>query len=203
MKGGEEIKMKTAHKGFTLVELLVVIAIIAILAAVVVLIVNPLEITKQSRDAARLSDLASLQQAMNVATQESNFYVCGVDGLGAANTGYCTGKSSAASATQSDGTGWVKADLSTQKNVSVPNLPLDPTNDDTTSLVYTYCADAGTALVPAHDWEINAKLESDKYANASDDTKNKMVNDGGDADGFYEVGSKLTLYATSGGVCAN
>ena len=195
--------MKTAHRGFTLVELLVVIAIIAILAAVVVLIINPIEITKQSRDAARLSDLANLQQAMNVATQESNFYVCGVNALGVANVGYCTGKSSAANATQSNGTGWVKADLSTQKNVSVPNLPLDPTNDNTTNLVYSYCANAGTVAIPTHDWEINTKLESDKYANATDNTKNKMKNDGGDADGFYEVGSKLTLYATSGGVCVN
>ncbi|KKR15823.1 MAG: hypothetical protein UT45_C0013G0021 [Candidatus Daviesbacteria bacterium GW2011_GWA2_39_33] len=50
MKGKEVRNLKKSaqvHKGFTLVELLVVIAIIAILAAVVVLIINPLELTRR------------------------------------------------------------------------------------------------------------------------------------------------------------
>ena len=53
------IKTVQKNKGFTLVELLVVIAIVAILAAVVVLIINPLELTRRGRDAARLTDLSN------------------------------------------------------------------------------------------------------------------------------------------------
>ncbi len=178
--------------GFTLVELLVVIAIIAILAAVVVLIINPLELTKRGRDAARLADLANLQNAINVAVQEATgsgaMAVLCKDGDGVS----CSGKSggTGTGTRVSNGTGWVKVDLSTSKSVSVPTLPIDPIND--TANHYTYCAASDA-------WEINAVLESDQQ-------KGKMANDGGnenetDATGRYEVGSNLTLIAPSGGTC--
>ena len=53
-------------RGFTLIELLVVIAIIAILAVVVVLTLNPAEMMREARDSNRLSDLATLQSAINL-----------------------------------------------------------------------------------------------------------------------------------------
>lgn len=167
---------RTAH-GFTLVELLVVIAIIAILAAVVVLIINPLEMTRRSRDAARLSDLANLQGAINVAAQENSatpFFLCG--GVDPAPNPTCTGTSTDANARNNNGTGWVKVNLSTQA-VKVPTLPVDPTN--VAPQVYSYASD-GT------DWEIDAVLESVQQIP-------KMTTDGGSADGVYEVGSKLTI----------
>jgi len=174
--------------GFTLVELLVVIAIIAILAAVVVLIVNPLELTRRGRDAARLTDLANLQSALNVAVQEATGsgamgILCSTGGTtceGASNTG----------TRESNGTGWAKADLSAQKSVSVATLPVDPVNDGVYH--YKYCA--------ANDaWEVNTVLESEQQ-------KNKMKDDGGnenaiDTSGRYEVGSNLNLIAASGGTC--
>jgi len=54
------------RRGFTLIELLVVIAIIAILAVVVVLTLNPAELLRQSRDANRVSDMATLTSALNL-----------------------------------------------------------------------------------------------------------------------------------------
>lgn len=180
-------KSAQVHKGFTLVELLVVIAIIAILAAVVVLIINPLELTRRGRDAARLSDLANLQQAINVAVQEAT---------GSASTILCEGGgapcngSSNVGTRASDGTGWVKVNMSTQKSVSVPTLPVDQLN--TTVNHYTYCSDGD-------GWEINTVLESEQQ-------KGKMANDGGDENatdttGRYEVGSNLKLISASGGTC--
>ncbi len=56
------------RRGFTLIELLVVIAIIAILAVVVVLTLNPAQLLAQSRDANRVSDLATLQSAISLYT---------------------------------------------------------------------------------------------------------------------------------------
>ncbi len=176
-------------KGFTLVELLVVIAIIAILAAVVVLIINPLELTRRGRDAARLSDLANLQNAITVGVQESTgsgtvAVLCKQSGAYP-----CNGSSNVGTRT-ADGTGWVKTDLSSQKSVSIPTLPVDPIND--TTYHYTYCANNDT-------WEIDTVLESDQQ-------KAKMANDGGnenalDTTGRYEVGSNLQLIAASGGSC--
>ncbi|MBI2040266.1 hypothetical protein HYT18_04270 [Candidatus Microgenomates bacterium] len=175
---------------------MVVIAIIAILAAVVVLIINPLELTRRTRDSARLSDLASLQQAINVAVQEATdtgeailctggSYPCG------GSTGAGRSGGSGAGTRNSNGTGWVKVNLSSQQSVSVPTLPVDPLNNDTYH--YTYCADNDA-------WEINAVLESVKEIG-------RMANDGGDENaqdttGRYEVGSNLTLITSGGTPCA-
>lgn len=183
---------KQKNRGFTLVELLVVIAIIAILAAVVVLIINPLELTRRSRDAARLSDLANLQQAINVAAQEATGAGTDILCLGGLSSGVCQAKTfpEVATTRSAAGTGWVKVNLSSQKSVSVPTLPVDPTNSD--PLHYTYCSD-GTS------WEINAVLESQQQ-------KGKMGTDGGDENDVaggtakYESGSRLDLI-TSGGTC--
>ncbi len=193
---GFSFQRKETAKGFTLVELLVVIAIIAILAAVVVLIINPLELTRRSRDAARLTDLANLQQAINVAAQEATGSGSDVLCLGGLNNGTtCRDQSNPDSSAKrkSDGTGWIKVNLGTQKSVSVPTLPVDPTNSD--RFHYTYCSN-GTA------WEINARLESEQQ-------KSKMANDGGpDAEhndiaganynGVYETGSDLSIITPSG-----
>lgn len=174
-------------RGFTLVELLVVIAIIAILAAVVVLIINPLELTRRGRDAARLTDLSNLQQAINVAVQESTESAQEIlcNGVGAAT---CAEKSNVGSRS-SNGTGWVKVNLSTQKAVSVPTLPVDPSNG--TTYHYLYCADTTGG---AAKWEIDATLESDQQ-------KGKMETDGGNDTARYEIGSDLTLDTTVSG-CA-
>ncbi|MBI2314658.1 prepilin-type N-terminal cleavage/methylation domain-containing protein [Candidatus Daviesbacteria bacterium] len=180
-------KSAQVHKGFTLVELLVVIAIIAILAAVVVLIINPLELTRRGRDAARLTDLANLQQAINVAVQEATASAAAILCSGGATP--CSGSSNTGTRA-TGGTGWVKVNLSAQNSVSVPTLPIDPLNDTTNH--YTYCSDGDA-------WEINTVLESEQQ-------KGKMATDGGnepaaDTTGRYEVGSNLTLIAASGGSC--
>ena len=89
----------------------------------------------------------------------------------------------------SNGSGWVKVNLSTQKAVSVPTLPVDPSNG--TTYHYVYCADTTGG---AAKWEINATLESDQQ-------KGKMLTDGGNDDARYEIGSDLTLDASVSG-CA-
>lgn len=55
-----------SKKGFTLLELLIVIAIIAILATVVVLVLNPAETLRKTRDAQRISDLATIKTALGL-----------------------------------------------------------------------------------------------------------------------------------------
>lgn len=52
--------------GFTLLELLIVIAIIAILSVALVFVLNPAETLKKSRDAQRISDLKTLKTAIGL-----------------------------------------------------------------------------------------------------------------------------------------
>jgi len=54
------------QKGFTLLELLIVIAIIAILSIALVFMLNPAETLKKARDAQRISDLKSVKTAIGI-----------------------------------------------------------------------------------------------------------------------------------------
>ncbi len=178
--------MSTALKGrrgFTLIELLIVIVIIAILAAVIVLLVNPAELSKRGRDAQRLSDFSNLHRAINIvlqdATNSSQFLLC--NGV----AGSCTTNSVAGSRVTTGG-GWVKVNLSAQKTVYVPSLPVDPIN--TTGGVgngnhYVYCSDGNS-------WELITALESLQQ-------QPKLAGDGGADNTKYEVGSSLTLINTT------
>jgi len=173
-------------KGFTLVELLVVIGIIAVLAAVITLVINPLELLRRSRDATRLKDLQSLSQAINVALQEGSLSSSSIATILCKESGTypCLGKSDTGTRI-TDGTGWIKVNFASQKAINIPTLPIDPTNDS--DYHYTYCADNDT-------FELNTALESDKF-------RPQAAQDGGDSADYYETGSNLNLIANSGGSC--
>ena len=57
---------KAGEKGFTLLELLIVVGIIAILSVALILVLNPAETLKKSRDAQRISDLATMKTALGL-----------------------------------------------------------------------------------------------------------------------------------------
>jgi|SRR3989344_3101576 len=173
-------------KGFTLVELLVVLAIIGVLATVVTLVINPLELMKRSRDSNRLKDLENLSQATNISLQEGSLSSSSIASVLCKTSGSypCVGSSNTGNRL-TDGNGWVKTDLASQNSITVPTLPVDPVNDS--NYHYTYCADNDL-------YELNTTLESDQF-------RAKMFSDGGDSIDQYEVGSNLNLIANSGGSC--
>ncbi len=153
------------------------------MAVVVAVIVNPIELTKRGRDATRLTDLQSLNNAINVAAQEATqsgqYILCN----GA--TPPCPGDSYPGTQANrsANGTGWVKVNLSTAKAVSVPVLPVDPINDGNGATNYHYQYDTNAA---GDKWEIDAALESQQY-------QGKMSQDGGSDPNKWEVGSDLTI----------
>lgn len=53
-------------KGFTLLELLIVITILAVLSVAVIVIINPAETIKKARDTQRISDLSSIKTAISL-----------------------------------------------------------------------------------------------------------------------------------------
>lgn len=70
---------KGNQKGFTLLELLIVISIIAILSVALVLVLNPAEALKKSRDAQRISDLNTMKTALALyVTSTSTPYLGGL-----------------------------------------------------------------------------------------------------------------------------
>lgn len=63
---GQVSMVNVKAKGFTLLELLIVISIIAILSVILIVALNPAETLRKARDTQRISDLASLKTALGI-----------------------------------------------------------------------------------------------------------------------------------------
>ncbi len=149
---------KNKNGGFTLLELLIVIAIIAILSVALVIVLNPAETLKKARDAQRISDLSTIKTAMGLyMTSVANPILGGASNdmcKETASGAWASGDkiayslpigtpieaatfdgSSAVDALQvsnpslTDGTGWIPVDFSDITGGSpISNLPVDPVN---------------------------------------------------------------------------
>jgi len=177
------------QKGFTLLELLIVIAILAVLATVAVLVINPVEYLRQARDSQRVGDLAAVKGAVDLylTTATSTDLTAGVSG----NAGRCTvgttspftQSCSTSAARAVDGTGWVLVNLASLSGGSpLSTLPLDPTNNSTYFYAYAANQDLNT-------YELDAKMESIKFATDQD----LDGIDGGNNSGWYEIGNDPLL----------
>ncbi len=127
--------MKNTRKGFTLIEILIVVAIIAILASVVLVGLGPTQ--QAGRDARRLSDLSEVQNGL-----ELYYNKCGVYPGGAAGT-----TCGAVTLGGDDVTAYSNMATSTiNAGIGISSIPVDPSN--VTPHQYSYAINAaGTSYV--------------------------------------------------------
>ncbi len=179
-------------KGFTLLELLIVIGILAILATAVTLVLNPIEILKQSRDGKRLSDLKTLNNAITYFITASTTPTPNTFNCTASTTPYSGdgGTCNNALLTNITGTGWVNVNFSSMAGGSpLSRLPLDPINGLSGSAYYFYIYKTES---DGSQFEFNANMESVKYSTNGGSDVESNTKDGGDNNGVYEIGSFLT-----------
>jgi prepilin-type N-terminal cleavage/methylation domain-containing protein len=109
-----KLKMKKSNnRGFTLIEILIVVAIIAILASMVLVGLGPTQ--RAGRDARRISDLRSIQTGLELAYSKCGYYP------GTIASGACSAV---------DPGDWTALGT-TLTGVGVNNLPNDPNTNAT------------------------------------------------------------------------
>ena len=159
-------------QGFTLIELMIVIAIISILSGLVITVLNPALIRARARDARRVSEVKILANSVAYGLASNSIRLLPTDGCMTCNT--LTGTDSI------DGlSGWIKFSKITGSGLSdyISILPVDPTNN--AEYYYEFASDGDK-------FEISVKLEDERYFE-------NLGSDGGSDPAKYEVGTKLDL----------
>ncbi|HQA95820.1 MAG TPA: type II secretion system protein [Candidatus Colwellbacteria bacterium] len=186
--------------GFTLVELLLVMGILGVLTGVTILVLNPAELLKQTRDSERISDMKSLTQLFTVYnTQVSELYGdpkdvylslpdsepdCSSYDLPDLPTGYGYHCVTEADLRKVNGSGWIPVDFTSIPGGSpLSVLPVDPVND---SLHYYTFLKGGS-------YKLSTEMESIAYGPAGSNPV--TIKDNGINSFLYEVGTNLTLAA--------
>lgn len=163
-------------KGVTLIELLITIGIISTLAVVLVTLINPVETGRKSRDAKRMSDLATIKRAIDMALADKQNLVT-------------TPK------TEITSTNIGGLDISKY----LPAVPRDPArgsggSNQVATIVSGNCvrgtADKSTMIYEfrsdGDNYTIRARFESLSSCNA-------LIEDGYESD-YYEMGTRLDLF---------
>ena len=193
-----KIKMNT-KKGFTLLELLIVIGILAILSTTIVLVINPAELLKKARDSQRISDLNTVKTAIAYYVTEY-----GSPNIGLSTQTYsdvasvaCNTLAPATTTTPTvDGEGWIPIDFTKLSGGSpIGSLPLDPNQSAASTAdpayYYVYLVDA-TNLT----FKLVANMESTYYSSGEGGDVESV--DGGNEGDLYEVGTDMTITVGGG-----
>ena len=178
-------------KGFTLLELLIVIGILAILSTTIVLVINPAELLAKARDSQRISDLNTLKTAIAFYLTESAAPEI-TDGT---HTSYCyfddvecdVGKSVGEPSQKVNGDGWIPIEFNLMPGGSpISVLPIDPVNKLDGHFYYVYFADQAKLT-----FKLIANMESKYYG--TEEATRVVDKDGGQIPTLYEVGTDLIL----------
>lgn len=125
-------KTQNTKKGFTLIEILVVVALIAILAAITFIAINPAKNFADTRNAQRSSDVT---QILNAVTQYTSEQGNALADLGTIST--CP-------TVDNIGSGAGNVNLATNLvDAYIVGIPVDPSNGTAADTGYTICQTAG------------------------------------------------------------
>jgi len=150
---------KNQQSGFTIIELIVVIAIIAVLSGIVLLNINQYQ--TKARDARRISDLDNIRKALEMYRAANGYYPpsgCGYD---------CNGYFYSANSSWQTLENYLKPYIS--------SLPKDPINNATapwTDGNYSYAYGNVGRYTHANQYDLTAQLET---ANHQLSCKNKCT----------------------------
>ena len=170
-------KLRQAQKGFTLVEILIVVALIAILAVIALITINPAEAQKRARDAQRLKEMGVMQ---GIVEQYITDNIGTISAMSAVSTGGTNGCTTA---------GWAGLNLCKYANT----ISQDPVNR---SGEYTLTDGVVTTGTIGYQIQIDSNLRyricsrMESAANAA-----KLTSDG-IANNYFEV-----YWSTSAPVC--
>ncbi|MEK9170257.1 MAG: type II secretion system protein [Patescibacteria group bacterium] len=188
-------------KGFTLLELVIVIGILAVLGAVSVLVLNPAQLFAQARDTTRIEDMSVLRNALalyvsTISSPDMDTALdcstsCFVHSTSVAPAALCgarhVGATVQTAARTVAGAGWIPVNFgAVPGGPALSVLPIDPTADAT--YFYSYACNNTSKT-----YELNANLESDRYKAGGTEDKETNTKDGGNNDAVYEVGTDAGL----------
>ena len=187
-------------KGFTLLELLIVIGILAILSTTMLLVINPAEMLRKARDSQRISDLNNLKSAISLYLTDvanpsfgSSTYVYISNGITPSPTTVATscgpsGITNVSTTTSQaiNGSGWIPisfASISGGSPISAEPVDPNPSANSPSYRFYLYIPSTST-----NTFELMANMESVYYSTG---TTSVEASDGGSMPNVYEIGTQL------------
>lgn len=192
--------------GFTLLELLIVIAVIVAITMAAILVLNPIEYSRQSKDSKRISEVADLDKAVSlfnlsgteigtsgivyISLPDDSSAICADLNLPSLGAGYEYRCVTGADLRRVDGAGWMPVDFTQGTGINtspLSALPVDSANDPDLLFYYAYVTDGGK-------WVLASPVESGKYIEQT------AAADGGTDPIRYERGSDILLWAKAQGL---